>query len=632
MDISLSSVDQKSALDKLSKALNSRNSQLLTPYDIYQIYSAGYSPRLMLYTINALIVKDNNKKTLLSPDMLLIQCINGVRKPDDCILLGLAIRYGANCNMYINDPKYGSSQVHLLVYTYTRLRENKAPSTVTNRCIGLLIASGSITTSTSFGQQSLQHDSQQTVGDWFRIQDYTDWEQIQGAGAGVSQQFVHDLAIYLDDDSRIINKPLFIDLVKSHDGHILNKWIDKYTSNDLSAGYIICIDHYNVQAFGYVLTKTPVPSYVLINDIILRMKRAAQGDDLIIAAQLRDMLKLSINHGARMDEYQLNEVKNISSVMAEDLAKSYSEPLWEKDCRNLYTSSNPQIRELAFNLGLNLSDDKRKMCKSLKLLAGAPKEKVIAAAVKRKREMVSIRLADTSTVLSNNSTVPQVSISNEKMGSVSPLEYNDFETIVYTDQSGDVWLLTADYYDKIAETKLNPFTSQQLPDNIIQNVKQYQTLLRYYNIKPRPISQALNDLSKPMTINNEVTQREVDDFKQLLILNQINVHEFGYFTSLDIDKLLSDLKLPVPVSQLSQNHAIATSSIVINHYLRLHPEQGLNVLGIIKYSVQQHYMKRMAQTTSIIPTLDQIAPDSTRRVSVPFRAQNAQVTYLTSPR
>lgn len=632
MDISLSSVDQQSALDKLSKAINTKNAKLLTPYDIYQIYSMGYNPRLMLYTISALIIKDNNNKPLLSPDMLLIQCINGVRQPDDCNLVGLAVRYGANTNMYINDPKYGSSQVHLLVYAYTRLRENKVNSAVINRCIGLLIASGALTTSTSFGQQSLQHDTNQSVGDWFRIQDYYDWEQIQGAGAGVSENFIHDLAIYLDDDTRIVNKPLFMDLVRAHDGHILNKWIDKYTIEDLLQGYIICIEHYNVQAFGYVLVKTPSPSYVLMNDMIIRMKSAAQADDLIIGAQLRDMIKLSISHGALLDEYQLNEIKSVSSVMAEDIIKAYAEPIWEKDCRNLYHSNNIQLRELAFNLGLNLYDDKQKMCKALKLLAGTPKEKVVAAAVKRKREMVSIRLSDTSTVLSNGNNIPSASISNEKLGPVSPLEYNDFETMVYTDKSGDVWLLTADYYDKIIETKLNPFTGQPLPDNIIQNITNYQSRLRYYNIKPRPISQAVNDLTKPMTINNEHTDREVDDFKKLLVLNQINVHEFGYYTPTDIEKLLIDLKLPVPVVQLIQNHAIATGTIVINHYLRLHPEQGLNVLGVIKYSVQQHYMKRMSQTTSVIPTLGQMAPDSTRRVSVPFKAQEAKVVYLTSPR
>lgn len=627
----MSAIDNnKELLNKLSTAINARDRSLLTNYDIYQLFSAGYSPRLMLYTITAMIIQDESDQPLLSPDMLLIQCLNGVRKYEDCILVGLALRYKANSNMYINDPKYGSSEVHLLVYAYTRLHENKTEVSVTNRCIGLLMAAGALTTSSSFGQKSLLYDNTQTIGDWFRIQGYVDWEQIQGAGAGVSEKFVHDLAIYLDDDSHIKEKPLFSDLVRAHDGHILDKLIDKYTEKDLDQAYVICIEHYNVQAFGYALTKLPSPSYVLINDIILRMKLANRADDIIVVAQFRDMLKMAISHGAYMDLYQLDEIKSVSISMAEGIVQTYAEPMWEKDCRNLYSNESPQLRELAFNLGLNIFDNKRKMCQGLKQLAGSPKDKVIAAAIKRKREIISSRVADTSTVLGNNEIIPQVRIANEKLGQVSPLEYNDIETVIYTDQGGDVWLLTSDKYDSIVQTKLNPYTGQVLPEKVIQTILMYQRLMRYYNITPRPISQAVEELSKPMVIDNVKTQSEVDDFKQLLILNQVNVHEFGFYVQSDVEKLLMDIGLPVPVIELTPNHAVATAAMVINHYLRLHSEQGPRILCIIRSSVQQHYMQRMAKTTSVIPTLGQISPDNTRRISVPYHAK-PEITYLQSP-
>src|SRR5438105_1135115 len=98
------------ALRDLQKIILGNRKEPLSAIEIRNLFSYPTSPETILYIITAL----NQQK--LDPHTALIQAIAHATKKEDLVPIALALRYGADPNLYVNAPNIGD--IHILGYSY----------------------------------------------------------------------------------------------------------------------------------------------------------------------------------------------------------------------------------------------------------------------------------------------------------------------------------------------------------------------------------------------------------------------------------------------------------------------------------------------------------------------------------
>lgn len=556
------------ALKDLQKIILGNRKEPLSAIEIRNLFSYPTSPETILYIITAL----NEKK--LDPHTALIQAIANATKKEDLVPIALALRYGADPNLYVNAPNIGD--IHILGYTYLVLSKRDLP--ILNGSIIMLMIMGSNANMLIFDAKGgivkdefslIEPLKGQGVLEWLDDQGFdTIIPQIQKGYGKVDKKFMTTLATFLDKDNLLTSDPRLDEVVGAHTSFIFNK----HKSNiDIQRGLRTNRKYLNLTGFEYFIDQGASLNYDEINDLIYSIKEYKDSGDLISMSQIRQMLLYIIQKGQGLDLYQGDLIKKFDQAIYSQIVKEYEVPYWKKACSQSNSKTPDRLKTLAYQLNLDPETSHDVICNRIKRILQTDPEETKKNVIERNKNRIHSELS-----YINESDVSSLSCSNRSVLKTNIYDYPDADIAFYRDSQENIWCFTSNNFLKIMEQKKNPYTVQEFPEFFLKDVKfKIDFISRYRSIDddPVPISVILNNINKNDTISNIYTERDIKLFKEMGVLNGITDWNLNKLSRKDMERILNkNFNVKTNLERLKKDHALVTFMIVSYIQLKDNPD------------------------------------------------------------
>jgi hypothetical protein len=434
----------------------------------------------------------------INPDRLLITAIPRVTTFHDLIPIRLALKAGANRNMYIMTP--GVGRVHLLIFAVTTLRAHRATPRALDLVLLLLVLSGSHSSAHAFDQNSEllegscgqgSTSSRYPAGDrspgsvqrWLVSQGLNPMLDIMCLLDHLRRENPRDaialgtIADRVDLIPPAGSVPNFRLACMARATNILQTYQvspeSPLTSYDRGTylGLREAIDLYSLDGYVRLMDLGYLPTYFTMNQLVMGLKVAGQVRDRATMGLVQAMLQESISRGISLDLEQLAVISNTSESIAQVILQQYQQPLWIKACTIPRGPVPEPLQRLAFNLGLK-SNDKGLVCQQLQQLSEADPSALKSAAVRRQRLRVSTNVS-TLTNFVGSDRPPLAVCQNRTTLQQDPYLYGDVTMAYYQDAEGLVWCFTSDNYEALIANRTNPYKAggELLPLEFIDELR-----------------------------------------------------------------------------------------------------------------------------------------------------------------
>lgn len=576
-----------SGFQVLQKVVLGVRKQGLTPREVQMLMASDVTPEMILYIINAM----NHGK--MDPNSALIESISKAKSKNDLIPIALALRYGANPNIYVAEKDIGD--MHVIGFVYSKISKNVDPAVV-NGIIIMLRASGSNPMMSIFDDNGGKIKKGFTLGEPRSGQNVIQWlnnsgfenilSDISSDFTSVDDSFLTILGTYLNRDDLAKTKPSLTDVMLSHSNVVLSKYLDEYTLDD---GLLKSFKYLNLSGYRKFVDNGAQPDYSLTNRMIIRMNNYDKVKDPISSGQIREMLMYSVKHGLPLDRDQINMISTNNKNTISELNKIYEVPKWKKECSNVKIATSPYLRTLASNLNINPELPKDSMCNYLKKMNEADPNKLNTAAITRQKIKVS---TDTSEINTFINGTPDAVCRNRSLFENDPFEYNDLSLSYYKDDSGALWCFTSDQYGDLLSRKINPSTTQPLPKSFLEQLQHKLDNIKKLNIphnNPTTFKEAISSLNQKDKISNNIYNSILDSWYNTLLLNGITKDSFNSIKPEQLQEIIQALNIPtsdnnnpIDLTQLTHSHATKTFSLTIYNLIEKDPSLSPDIFMLIK--------------------------------------------------
>ena len=453
------------------------------------------------------IYKEAIRRDVLKPDLCLSTMIKKLRSKEYVYLIAIALRYGANPNIYIRDT-------HILGYLYTSDRGN-LPVEYLNMTVLLLLYYGSNPTKPMYDDE----EKGKSVIQWLNSNNkpnilsaaYPDW------GKNIDKSTKTLVGILTGDES-LIQSPLTEDIIEKiiHAGNTLDDMrmsLDKAIgSRDLLSKCPIptrvnidyrvvswAYDYYDDNAIVYYARMGILMSYPLINKLLLNMKRYIEFQPYLYYVLVK-MLEVNVSCGLHMDNYQTRILLSISKTIYDRIMSAYTIPSWKKECSYQPPTDNPstKLRSLAYGLDIDNVESHKAICRELKSTSETDQSSLRTSLKNRQISRLGVKhgsLSDFSTGITppilycvNRSTTVgrpsnpgQMQVPLEQSAFVidgESSDYGDLSLSSYRDANGDVWCFLSSNYDTMLQTKKNPINNTTLPNSYLNEIERKSKILK----------------------------------------------------------------------------------------------------------------------------------------------------------
>lgn len=554
-----------SSKNRFYDLIKSKNKDVITATQTLQFLQELHDVPRDIYLIFGLT---NGK---LQPNILLVQAVMSVQSDSDLIAIALALRFGANPNLYINSRDLGP--IHILGYAYAKLNKT-IDYPLLNNVIALLMLSGSNPSNAIYSDGTVKSTdefaAQQSVTTWLNNQNYilpnitpetlenSDSDQPVVTNESNENYSIFDIPVLqqitmsgfslekrsrlgiLLNDPKLVNKQFFdVNLsIFSHSNKVLEQFKDQISGdqiiNDVPSSYYYfknSIDYLNYSSYKFLLNNGYMMGYLLTNYLISMMVKYRNQNDSVSYNQLYNMLLLSINYGSVLEKSQLDIITNIDKTSSKKLLDAYEQPKWKKYCQIDKGVKNPNeqyLKNLAYWLGLDPEQDNDNLCGKIRTIAQANPQDYIKAAIKRQQNRIATNLvnpqkyinSDPDEILNKNLCI------NRNVGTY-PYLYNDLDLAYYRDSSGNIWCFTPDMFDDIRKTKRNPISQESLPQEVLNQIENQRNTLKrlgLLNVKPRTISDGISELNRKDRVNVDNDSKRLEAIQKLAKLYCVNTN------------------------------------------------------------------------------------------------------------
>lgn len=564
-------------LRDLQKIILGKREEPLSVIEIRNLFSYPTTPESILYIITAL----NRKK--IDPNTTLVQGIANATKKQDLVPIALALRYGADPNLYVNAPNVGD--IHILGYTYLAL--SKKDLALLNSVIIMLVAMGSDQNRLIFDvkggvirdEYSLVEPIEgQSVIEWLEDQGYdTIIPQIKGQNyESVDPGFMTMLATFMDRVDLVPegNTPNLDEIVGAHSVEVFKVHVETYNPE---AGLRVSRDYLNLTTYESFTDLGAMLNYGEINDLVLSVGKYKELGDYISMGQIREMLIYSISRGAVLDEFQMALIQETDNRLYEMVKDAYEQPYWIKACATSKGLADDKLKLLSYRLNLYPEAPKNTLCCQIKMITQADPELVKISAVKRQETRIR---SDVSYInqFDDGCKPPPIQCSNRSLLSDNLYDFPDADIAYYRDCQNSLWCFTSNNFIKMSEKKVNPYTTEEFPPYFLGEVErkiEFISTYRPIEDMPAPISETIDSLSQPDQPNNTLTERHVKGFEEMLASRNIVNWNMENLTSEDLEIIINDnFNINLNLTDLTMEHAEKTFSVVSYEELRLKPDSA----------------------------------------------------------
>lgn len=584
----------ESILNEVQKKIYAQRTEALTPIEINKLFKLPVTPEFNLIIYRGL------QRGALNPDIAILQAIPRAQTKDYLISIALCLRFGADANMYVDAPKLGT--VHILGYVYDILGTMIGNEDILNTIVLMLIIKGSRPSMPMFDRnagkiqverKASYSSSSPSVIEWLNSQGYnTILDRIHVGDVSELHRIVdkNSLAIL----SILLDMPIITDRqYEPPDMLLAIRTFSNIVFDDipLPTGKVMmdfkslddAVTYLNSNAYQKLLSKGQMPSYILINKILINMREYRNANQTIALQELENMLLSSISLGSELDRDQLSIISTMGQDILEAVMKEYEQPYWRKICK----SSNHNIeipeslRRLAISLNIDPSLSQTTICDKITTLSKADKEALKEAARRRQQLRMNSELGHVNDFLHDK--IPNLVCRNKALLPQDPLDYNDLDLAYYRDEQGAVWCFGSDSFSSLLEDRVNPYNSTILPPYFIEELRYRIDALRrlgiyadevgiYASKIPITFSSALDDLNIKDTIGEKSSEQALNIFIRLASRSNISANTIRSLTKETMMQALNSIGYNVNLIPLSTSHALITTARVIDYINRIDPD------------------------------------------------------------
>lgn len=595
-------IPNDSMLNEVQKKIYGERAQPLTSIEIYRLFQSPITPEFNLVLYRAF------ERKAIDPDIAILQAIPLAKSENYLIPIALCLKFGADVNMYVSAPNIGT--VHILGYTYITLGTSTdrfsqiplADSQILTVIALMLLAKGSRSSLPMFNPNAGKIMSDRNTGP--RSLSVREWLTEQGYNTVLDKIFVGDSGEYqknINKDSLAILS-IMLDMptlmgreydpsdmtlaIRSYSGISFEKIPTPkimvnmdYKSLDESVYYL------NASAFDRLIKRGQLPSYLLINKILMLMITYRKYDRVIAVQELEKMLLASIAMGTQLDQDQLAIVSVMGSDILNSVRTEYDQPYWRKICKTPSTITDvpDSLRKLALSLNIDQTQPKTAICENLSNLSRADKESLKEAAKRRQQMRLDSELGTMNEFM--NGKTPNLTVRNKTLLQHDPLDYNDIDIAYYRDAQGAVWAFSSDTFATILEGGINPYNRTVLPESFKDKLRYQIDVLKklgidankgeigiYASKVPITFSESIDSLTTKDTISERASAQSLDVFKQLAIQNNISMETINTLTKAQMTNALRSINYNVNFDTLSTPHALVTTSRIIEYVNKTDPD------------------------------------------------------------
>lgn len=418
-------------------------------------FSSSQVSQLIGYPHNAIFYRTYYRGLMsgsISPENSLIAILNTVSSADDIILVGLALRFKANPNLYI---KLDDNNIHILAYVQTMFNDNPVFIKMRRTIIELLLLKGSLVSKPCYDVLAGRGSSltNKTVKEYIHQQGFPDEVFADVTGSTKNHAILLD-EVDLLNESLVARDVDFI--VKCYASNV---WATYPGSNTLydPPGMIVAVQRYNNEAFLSICRRGSIPSYILMTTILQSLSSSVLSNHLIITDEIMEILINAVDNGAEVDNSQYSIIETMNrSDLRETFDKHYNQPYYKKICSSNRTMDAPvTLRKLYYSLGQDESASKQTICSNLEALDAMTKEEAEETLLKvNSKEMDKVSLTSELRGTSNSTL-------NKKV-----LDKPPDHVVSYRDSNDSIQAYTYETYDDILSSGVDNITERKLSDRI----------------------------------------------------------------------------------------------------------------------------------------------------------------------
>ena len=526
------------------------------------------------------------QKKLISPNRVLVQSISTAQTEEDVIPMVLALRNGAGANLYVELKGYGN--IHLLGLLHLKLSNTKAtgqisaPPQIVNLITLILVIMGANPKSPIFDQNSNKSISEWLLSEWSinsilpqlnnlqisrgdllkivkvdtmnRLAIYLDRpEWIQPFSTIPSNSLVSSSSsispnssilpdVYLKSDTQAVvsnNRKNYQMALYCRAGNVLDFLVESINGGDLPDDFFILSVYYLIPAHSIKLIRKGYRmTYLDVNRLMYQWRIFIEKNRIMAGTALESIILVAIQSGTPLD---IEQVNLIPFDHQDNLQKTYSKPLWQKQCAGsagsavsglqsggsqaLFTNSIDQVDliNLAISLGLDPNGSRDQLCTAIGQLSLADPNKLKEAVIKRQRTRIAVN-ASTPQEFIDSSTLSGLTCQNIDLLDQNPYQLIDFDVVSYRDGNNQVWCFTSNQFENLLRTGKNPYNNQTLPTSLINQIEsQRRTVKRLGLPVDQPRSIEPDELIIPEKIGNSASQRILQDVDRMMALADIDL-------------------------------------------------------------------------------------------------------------
>lgn len=318
------------------------------------------------------------------------------------------------------------------------------------------------------------------------------------------------------------------------------------------------IGHYNYDAFVSCLDKGEMVNYPTITIIILKMR--VHLGSFFPYSTLEAMLMIAIGRGNYIDREQYNMLSTLRPSTIESVTSVYGQPFWKKACANMSGSISPDLRELAISLGLDYHMDKETICTELSSIQKLDNiEKYNQAIMRREELRMAATLGQPEDFLDGK--IPTFACRNKGVLPYNPTEINALDISYFRDTRGAIWCIPSSSFDDVLQRKINPYTSEALPQDFLITVKAKKDVLEELGLKPAnravmTYPEAIKKIQTVDGISNDMSEKVLAGFIQICIVNGVPEVRIRNLTPQEITQILRSNQIFVDLSGVTGLEAL----------------------------------------------------------------------------
>jgi len=521
-------MDRIDIVKELQHLIIEQKVNCLTPFQVQTLLSSKITPQLVLYLTIIL------QRKLVNPNLILVQAIGNTKINDNLIIIALALRYGANANIYVKK----TNKIHIMAYTYDELK-NKIELSLIQDIMNLLIIMG------ANDKLKVYEKDEKAI----TVKEYLTNNNYKGINNNNLDKLYILLDLIKDNNDKDIKS-----VIKAHASNLLNVIIDELTDKDQLLK--LCVDYLNLSAFEIILNAGIYPDYLIINKILVTINEYKQINDQISIYQLMEMIKLLVYRGITLDQEQYSLIN--------DLLEEYLSLDWLDD-KNIIEEIKPLIYSLNINGVVNTETLHNK-------LSFISKNKLLNTVIYQDQLKYYV---------ANPDLYPKPMLMNNNYK-----QLNFLDVIQYKDNNL-IWMFISNSFEHLLEHKKNPYTSQDFPDSFLDQLKIQRNILKRLGLLTNKYttSQLLIDyLKNYQIISNKNTDSIVNSIIKISRINGINESQLRSLTQFQQIDILKILNIDANLINLNSTHSFITFLICIYNFIG----NNTNLLSYLFYIIKRH--------------------------------------------